>query len=229
MVSQRLGTIVIAKRHPRASRGLVAACLVAPLLLVAPAPARAEGSAAESEPESSLEATAFYYAMRDQSDFGSGVVSYNHGSLHLEARYNYEDRDAASAFVGWNFAGGGDLSFEVTPIAGLLFGSTRGVIPGVEASVAYGAFDASVEAEYVHNLDDHSASYFYTWDELGWTPVQWLRVGLAGQRTRAIDSSLELERGFFAQVIASKLQFGVYVFNPDRDSRYVVASFGVSF
>ena len=124
---------------------------------------------------------------------------------------------------------GSDLSYEVTPIVGLLFGSVSGVIPGVEASVAYGAFDASIEAEYVANLDEHGASYFYTWDELGWTPVHWLRVGLAGQRTRAIESSRELERGLFAQVFASKLHFGVYVFNPDLSSRYVVASFGVSF
>jgi hypothetical protein len=206
-----------------------AACLLAAQGLVTQSPALADGATAAAGPETSMEATAFYYAMRDQSDFASGVVSYNRESLHLEARYNYEDRNAASAFVGWNLAGGGDLSFEVTPILGLLFGSSRGVVPGVEASVAYGAFDASVEAEYVDDLDDHSASYFYTWNELGWSPVAWLRLGLAGQRTRAIQSDRELERGAFAQVIASKLHFGIYVFNPDLDSRYVVASFGVSF
>jgi len=220
---------VTAKARPRAFRRLLAACLTAPAGLVTQAPALAEGTSTESRPETSLEATAFYYAMRDQSDFGSGVVSYNRGSLHVEARYNYEDLNAASTFIGWNFAGGGDLSFEVTPIVGLLFGSSRGVIPGVEASVAYGAFDASVEAEYVHDLDQHGSSYFYTWNELGWSPVQWLRLGLAGQRTRAIESDRELERGLFGQVIATKVRFGLYVFNPDLSSRYVVASFGVSF
>jgi hypothetical protein len=192
-------------------------------------PALADDAGGEAASDTSTEVTAFYYALRDQSDFASAVVSYNQGALHLEGRYNYEDREAASAFIGWKFAGGGDLSYEVTPIAGLLFGSVRGVIPGIEASVTYGAFDASVEAEYVSNLDHHSDSYFYTWNELGWSPLAWLRLGLAGQRTKAIESSRVLERGLFAQVIAPKVQFGVYVFNPDLDSRYVVASFGVSF
>jgi hypothetical protein len=218
-----------AKRSPRRSRGLVAAGLLAMPFLATQAPAFADDASTESGQETSLEATAFYYAMRDQSDFGAGVIAYNHGSLHLEGRYNYEERGAGSAFIGWTFAGGGDLSYEVTPIAGLLFGSVRGLVPGVEASVAYGAFDASVEAEYVNDLDQHNASYFYTWDELGWSPVQWLRLGLAGQRTRTIESSRVLERGLFAQAIASKAQFGIYVFNPDLGSRYVVASFGVSF
>jgi hypothetical protein len=223
------GGDVAAKNRSRPSRRLGAACLLTLQWLVAPAATLAEGTSAETGPESSFDATAYYYAMRDQSDFASAVVAYNRDALHLEARYNYEERDAASAFIGWNFAGGGDLSYEVTPIVGLLFGSTHGVIPGVEASVAYGAFDASIEAEYVENTDEHGASYFYTWDELGWTPLHWLRVGLAGQRTRAIESSRELERGLFAQVMASKVHFGVYVFNPDLSSRYVVAAFGVSF
>jgi len=224
-----LGTLVTTERRARSSRNLRAACLTVLACLSVQAPVLAGDAAAPSGPATSLEATAFYYAMRDQSDFASGVIAYNRDTLHLEARYNYEDRDAASAFIGWNFAGGGDLSFEVTPIVGLLFGSARGVVPGLEASVTYGAFDASIEAEYVADLDEHSASYFYTWNELGWSPAQWLRLGLAGQRTRAIQSSRELERGVFAQVSASKLQFGVYVFNPDLASRYVVASFGVSF
>ena len=218
-----------AKKSSRAARRLSAACLLTLPCLLPQARALAESAAGETGPESSAEATAYYYAMRDQSDFTSAVVAYNRDSLHLEARYNYEDHDAASAFIGWNFGGGGDLSFEITPIIGLLFGSTRGVVPGLEASVSYGAFDASIEAEYVADVDQHDASYFFTWDELGWSPAQWLRVGLAGQRTRAVESSRELERGLFAQVLASKLHFGVYVFNPDLSSRYIVASFGVSF
>jgi hypothetical protein len=199
------------------------------LSLVASA-AFAAGAAAEPAAiETAVEATAYYYALRDEPDLTSVVVAGDREALHLEARYNYEERDAGSAFLGWTFSGGDELSFEATPIVGVLFGSAHGLIPGLEASLAYGPFDASVEAEYVGNLDEHAASYFYTWDELGWSPNAWLRVGLAGQRTRAIHGDRTLERGLFATFTVAKAHFGVYAFNPDLDSRYVVAMFGVSF
>src|SRR5206468_8520993 len=87
-----------------------------------PAAAWAAEPDAKGEPETTFTLTGFYYAMRDQPDFAVGVASLNRGSLHLEARYNYEAHDAGSAFAGWKFAGGDTVSFEVTPIVGALFG-----------------------------------------------------------------------------------------------------------
>ena len=211
-------------------RSVRAAALAFVLALVAvPTAASAAEADAKGEPETTFAITGFYYAMRDQPDFTVGVASLNHGSLHLEARYNYEARDAGSAFVGWKFAGGDAVSFEVTPIVGGLFGAARGVIPGVEASVAYGTLDAYIEAEYVHDLDEHSASYYYAWSELGWKPVQWLRLGLVGQRTHEIENGRDLQRGAFAQLFIDKVTLGIYAFNPDSGSRYIIVSLGAQF
>jgi hypothetical protein len=199
-------------------------------LAIALLPAAASAAdPASGGPETTFAITGFYYAMRDEPDFTVGVASLNHGSLHLEARYNYEARDAGSAFAGWKFAGGDAVSFEVTPIVGALFGAARGVVPGVEASVAYGAVDAYIEAEYVYDLEQRSASYYYAWSELGWKPVQWLRVGLVGQRTREIENGRDLQRGAFAQLFIDKVTLGIYAFNPDSGSRYVIVSLGAQF
>ena len=208
-------------RHP-------ARLLPLPILLVSVA-ALADEAAAPGVAGTTVTATGYYYAMRDQPDFGVGVAALDHGSWHLETRYNYEAHDATSAFVGWKFAGGDELTFEVTPLIGALFGSARGVIPGLEASVVHRQFDAYVEAELVHDLDEHSSSFFYAWTELAWTPVPWLRLGLVGQRTRIVDTSRDLQRGVFAQVSARNTTFGVYAFNPDADSGFVVATLGISF
>ena len=167
--------------------------------------------------------------MRDQPDFGVGVASLDRGPLHLEARYNYEARDAGSAFVGWKFEGGDTVSYALTPIIGGLFGAARGVVPGLEASIGWRTFDVYVEAEYVRDLDESSASYFYSWTELGWKPVEWLRVGLVGQRTHTIDNGRDLQRGIFGQLTFGKATLGVYAFNPDSGSRYVIVSFGAQF
>jgi len=184
---------------------------------------------ARSEPAWSGAVTGMYYAMRDQPDFGVGVGSLDRGPLHLEARYNYEARNAGSAFVGWKFAGGDTVSYELTPIIGGLFGAARGVVPGLEASIGWRSFDVYIEAEYVRDLDEISASYYYSWTELGWKPLEWLRVGLVGQRTHTIDTGRDLQRGIFGQVVVGKATLGVYAFNPDSGSRYVIVSLGLEF
>ena len=210
----------------RVLRGAAAAAWVA----AAAATHAAEGEKTDAgEPKVSGSVTGFYYAMRDQSDFGVGVAALNRGPLHLEARYNYESRDAGSAFAGWNFSGGDTVTFQVTPIIGALFGSERGVIPGFEASVGYGTIDFYIEAEYVAFRDHHEDRYYYAWSELGWKPVEWLRLGLVGQRTRTVHTDRDLQRGLFAQVFLGKATLGLYAFNPDSASRYVIGALGIQF
>ena len=196
---------------------------------IAASPLCAAEQNAPAEPEISAAATAYWYVMRDQPDFGVGVATLDRGPLHLEARYNYEARDSASLFAGWKFSGGDQVTWSATPIIGGLFGATRGVVPGLEASVAWESLDFYIEAEYVRDLDDASASYFYAWSEIGWTPVQWLRAGLVGQRTHTIDNGRDLQRGAFAQLILGKATLGIYAFNPDSGARYLIAAFGLRF
>ena len=209
------------------ARTCLASLVVANLAAAAPA----LGAELETGADRAWSATVtgFYYAMRDQPDFGVGVASLDRGGLHLEARYNYEARDAASTFVGWKFEGGDAVTFAVTPIVGALFGAARGFVPGVEAGVGWRAFDVYVEAEYVRDLEQSDASYYYAWSELGFRPVEWLRVGLVGQRTHTVNVGRDLERGVFAQFTYARMTLGVYAFNPDSSARYVVASLGVSF
>jgi hypothetical protein len=175
-------------------------------------------------PATSFSFNASYYAMRDEPDFGVYVAAVQHGPFRLEARYNYEARSATSVFAGYNWSGGTDVEWSVTPILGGLFGSARGVIPGVEASVSWRQLDLYVEAEYVidgHNRDD---SYFYAWTELGWRPVEALRIGFVGQRTRIVSNDRDLQRGVFAQLSLGPATVGIFAFNPEAASRYVVLS-----
>jgi hypothetical protein len=199
------------------------------LLAFAAMETKAGDPEAETHPEWSGNVTGYYYAMRDQPDFGVGVAALNRGPLHLEARYNYEVHDAGSVFLGWNFSGGDSLTFQVTPIIGALLGDARGVVPGFEASVGWRTLDAYIEAEYVHDTKNASDSYYYAWTELGWKPVEWLRVGIAAQRTRVVHTDRDLQRGLFAQVMFGKATLGVYAFNPDEASRYAIVAFGVQF
>ena len=77
-----------------------------------------------------------------------------------------------------------------------------------------------------YNSDNN---YFYAWSEVGWRPLDWLRIGLVGQRTRVVNTDRDLQRGPFVQFNAGWLTVGVYAFNPETASRYLVVTVGASF
>jgi hypothetical protein len=220
-----------------AGAALVLAALVAGLAPGAATAAEAAEAAevpaaAEAAPQTTASASAMLYALPDQENFGVGVAAVNRGPLRLEARVNYEAIDAGSLFLGWRWAGAGGAaaedawSVEVTPMLGVAFGSIRAVVPTLLASVRWRRFDLYVEAEAVRDLDDSDASFFYAWSELGWSPLEWLRVGLVGQRTRLVASERSLQRGPFVQVLLGRVTLSGYAFNPEASSRYFV--FGLS-
>jgi hypothetical protein len=172
---------------------------------------------------------AYPTAVRAGDDYTSAIAVADRGPLHLEARVNYESVGARSAFLGWTFAGGESLSWELTPLLGGAWGATRAFVPGLEASLAWRKLDFYLEAEYVRDSKEHDASYTYAWSELGWRPVEWLRLGVAGQRTRAYGGAREIQRGPFAQFHWGPATIGGYWFNPGSAEQVFVGLIGFAF
>jgi len=170
----------------------------------------------------------FYYALPADDDVFMAVGKADHGSLHLEARYNYEDRKTASLFAGWTVSTGESFSAMLTPMAGVAFGRTTGIVPALEASLGYGMFDFYVESEYLLDLKDNSGNFFYSWLELGVAPTDLIRAGLAAQRTRIFQSPLEVDRGVFAQLTREPVSVSVYAFNLFTDNWFIVAGVAIT-
>jgi hypothetical protein len=173
--------------------------------------------------------TAYPTVVRGGDNYTSAIAVADRGPLHLEARYNYESVGARSAFVGWTFSGGEEITWELTPLLGGAWGATKAFVPGFEASVAWGRFDFYVEAEYVRDNSERTDSYFYAWSELGFRPVEWLRVGVAGQRTKAYGGERDIQRGPFAQVTWGPVTIGGFWFNPGSSNQVFVGSIGAAF
>jgi hypothetical protein len=169
------------------------------------------------------------YALPAESDFVQPTLRADRGSLHLETRYNYEDRNSASFFAGANFEWGEKVTFALTPMLGGLVGDTDGIVPGFEADLAVGKLEAYAEAEYVFDLGDSSGHYFYMWSELSLRPIHWLRAGLVTQRTRVYQTERDIQRGLLLGVSLKRLEAAVYFFNPGSDDHFAVVSLGVSF
>lgn len=167
--------------------------------------------------------------VRVGENYSSVIAVAGHGQLHLEARYNYESIGTRTAFVGWTFSGGESVSWELTPLLGGAWGDTRAFVPGFEASVAWRRFDFYVEAEYVRDRRETEASYFYAWTELGFSPAEPLRVGIAGQRTRVYGNERDIQRGPFLQLSWRRMKVGGYWFNPGSHEQVFVGYIGVTF
>jgi hypothetical protein len=173
--------------------------------------------------------TAYPTVVRGGDNYTSAIATADRGPLHIEARYNYESVGARSAFIGWNFSGGEGITWELTPLLGGTWGTTQAFVPGLEASVAWKKFDFYVEAEYVLDSRERSESYFYAWSELGFRPVEWLRVGIAGQRTRTYNNDRDIQRGPFVQVSWERVTIGGYWFNPGSGDQVFVGMIGATF
>lgn len=203
--------------------------IVAAAVVLTAVAATSHGAEAPADRAWSGTLTGYYYALPDESNFGSAIASVNVGSLHLEGRYNYEGRASTSGFVGWNFGGGDVLNWSFTPIVGAVTGRVSGFVPGFEASVAYKSVDFYTEVEYVFDRNDANGNFAYAWSELGWKPAEWLRVGIVGQRTRVVHNDRDIQRGLLLQVFAGKVTFGAYAFNPDNGDRYTTLALAIGF
>src|SRR4051812_23027036 len=81
--------------------------------------------------------SAYAYVVPDDDDYIQPTITADRDWLHLEARYNYEDLNTASGWIGYNFAGGNKLAWEFTPMLGGVVGDTNGVAPGYKGSLSW--------------------------------------------------------------------------------------------
>ena len=184
---------------------------------------------AAGKPSWEFAITAYPTIVRGGENYTSAIAAADRGPLHLEARYNYESVGARSAFVGWNFSGGEEITWELTPLLGGAWGTTQAFIPGLEASAAWKQFDIYIEADYVVDSHERADSYLYAWSELGYRPVEWLRIGIAGQRTRTYSNERDIQRGPFAQVTWGPVTVGGHWFNPGSNDQVFVGMIGATF
>jgi hypothetical protein len=183
----------------------------------------------ESSKAWSFSASASAYFVPDDREYVQPTFTADRGWLHLEARYNYEDLQTGSVWLGGNLAGGGKLAWEFTPMLGGVFGQTTGIAPGYKGSLSWWKLELFSESEYVVDVGDSSESFFYNWSELSLAPVDWFRFGLVTQRTRVYQSERDVQRGLLAGFSYRNTSLTAYVFNPDKSRPIVVATIALSF
>jgi hypothetical protein len=170
----------------------------------------------------------FGYIVPDDRSYASPTITADRGALHLEGRYNYENLETGSVWIGRNFSFGKKVEVEVTPMIGGVFGKSNGVAPGYLASLSSRKFTIDSQGEYLFDTQ-RSASFFYNWSEASYSPVEWLRAGIVIQRTKAYQTSLDTQRGLLVGVYYKRLDFTTYVFNLGWTDPTTVLALGFQF
>ena len=168
-------------------------------------------------------ASLYAYDVPDSENFLNPNIMTDHGGFHLEGRHNYEGIGTWSLWMGANFHVGTKWTFDATVMGGGIFGDLEGFAPAYRFTLAHSWFYLASEGEYFIDNHDHEGNYFYSWNEIAGAPTSWFRVGLAGQRTRAYDSDLDIQRGPFVGFTYKMLDVAAYAFNLDQEPTVVIA------
>lgn len=159
-----------------------------------------------------LEPSLLTILYRDTIALWNPAFTADRGSLHLEARYQWEDWRTASVWAGYNFGFGGALHVDLTPMAGGVFGNINGIAPGCLVQAEWKRLSFYSSSEQFIDVDDNTAGFTYTWNELA-VDLDHLLVGIVAQRTRTFESPLDLQRGLLLMREQGDLTFGMYLFN----------------
>lgn len=200
-------------------------------LFACPAYSQESLPAEEGKPEKkwAFDAAVNLYFLNDDF-FVLPVMKADRGRLHLEGRYNYEDRNTASFWVGMNFHFGNEFTLDATPMAGVIFGNTDGVAPGLELTMAYKRFELYSEGEIYLSTQDINLNYAYMWTDFTYAPTDWLSLGISGQRTRLYNTSVDVQRGIMASFYYKNASLTGYWYNIGMgSSSFAILTLGYSF
>lgn len=147
---------------------------------------------------------------------------------YAEIRYNYEDVQTLSVYMGKTFSGGKDLKFSLTPMLGFSGGKFSGISLATNAETEWKNFYVSSQTQYSIASRKSNDNFFFSWSELGYGISDKLFAGVAIQYTRQSGSG-NLEPGFVGGIEFNNVSIPFYVFNPFNSERYFVLGINYEF
>jgi hypothetical protein len=141
--------------------------------------------------------------------------------FYTELRYNYEEVNTFSMYMGKTFLMGAKKNLSITPMLGWSAGEFEGVTLSGRSAIEWGDFFVSTEAQYSKSLNTTSASFIFSWTEAGISLGKNFFTGLSLQTTMEKDIK-SIEPGFLMGFETGKLCVPVYFFNPFSTRSYII-------
>jgi hypothetical protein len=157
------------------------------------------------------------------------IITADNTNLHIEARYNYEDLKTFSGWVGYNFFGGEELEYLITPMIGSAVGRTIGIAPGLEFTFSYVGIELYSESEYLFDFESKENNFFYNWTDFTYSPLDWLWFGISGQITKVYETEVETDRGLILGAEYKNFQITGYFYNVFTDDAFFMLALAKEF
>jgi len=168
----------------------------------------------------------YYYAGgQNRPSYYAPVAGYHiSGNWYVEARYNYEEMNTASLYVGKTFEHETLMSYcSITPIAGIVAGTFKGGAIGANVELDYRRIIFSSQSQYTFSIENRTTNFVYSWSDLSYRIKRWLSAGVSLQQTNIYSYTGTFEKGVLITLQYNKsLSFPVYMFNPSTNARYFV-------
>lgn len=146
----------------------------------------------------------------------------NDKKWYAEGRYNYEESETFSLYVGKTFSRENNLSYSLTPLLGGALGNFNGVSAGLNMDFDYNRFSFSGQSQYSFSTDQRADNFFYNWSELVYQPLGWLYGGVSVQNTHLYKTETVYEPGVLLGITFRNLTIPMYTFAPFKKNRYFI-------
>jgi hypothetical protein len=143
--------------------------------------------------------------------------------IYTELRYNYDADKAFSVNAGKTFSKQGELSFDVTPMIGLVMGSMKGYNLNLNQEAEYKKFFYSTQAQYTFVATNKNENFFYSWMEAGYNISKKLFAGVSCQLTKLKTVAMFADAGVMAGISFGNFSFPIYYFRPFSKNSFVIA------
>lgn len=108
------------------------------------------------------------------------VWMYN-GDYYFEWRYNYEDINTMTWYIGRPFSNDEKLIYEIVPMAGISFGQTLGISFGLKLFAEYKGLSFTSEGQLTYVLKKNENSFVYNRSDISYWFTDHFGIGAAHQ------------------------------------------------
>jgi hypothetical protein len=148
----------------------------------------------------------------------------NKSNWRIEARYNYEELRSGSIYVGKKISRENkEVSWAVTPLAGLVVGKFTGGSLGVNMEVQRGKLFFCSQSQFSFTHSNAQNNFIFSWSELVLEPWPWIFFGTSLQYLKGTNRPMStFEKGVVVGLNFRKWSFPVYAFNLTNGNRYFI-------
>ena len=194
-------------------------------LVVLPTALYAQDQTDSTETNWSATAAAYCYFISGEELHPTIIATADHKSLHLEARYNYEDVNTVSVFAGYTWEkSSSKFDLNITPMAGISAGNTNGVLPGLEIDASFSKLNFYSENEYMLDFTGKENNFFYSWTQLSTPVLKNTQVGLISESLRWYKTKFDLQKGVYIEYAKRNITLDLYYYNPLSSYDFMVAA-----